>query len=151
MDKKEAIKRKVEIEKELNKLIEIINAPDKSDSIMDKVKTFEDACKIRGIDSSKSLPYSNPSGDSEKALNAIAMLWIIAGVVNEGWIADYSNASQYKWFPYFEKTKSGFGFSSSSYVFWLSSSFAGSRFAFETEEKAKYVGKQFINLYNQFL
>jgi hypothetical protein len=118
--------------------------------IIDRVKTFEDACEILGKDPVKVLPCKNPSEDFEIAMNAIAMIFIIIEAINEDWRADFSNTNQSKYYPWFEQ-KSGFGLSFLGYVNWLTDTLCGVRFACETSDKAKYVGTQFLHIYNQFL
>jgi len=68
-----------------------------SEKITDRVKSFEDACEIKGISPSDVLPYANPQNDFQQALNGIAMTWVIVEVINEGSIPDYGNPKQDKW------------------------------------------------------
>lgn len=121
--------------------------------ITDRLKTWEDACQIKGIDPVKSLPYPKEKDSFESALNGIFQMFIITELLCEGWEADYANTSQYKWYPYFrynDKT-SGFGFGASGYGHDYSHSGSGARLVFPTEQLAKYAGTQFISIFNKFL
>jgi len=111
-----------------------------------EIKTFEDACKALGIDNYKELP------DDEKSVNAYRKLIIIIRALNEGWQPDWENSNEYKYYPWF-KMKSGFGFSVTYFVYSRTVTYAGvgSRLCFKTSELAEYAGKQFENIYKDYL
>jgi len=123
-----------------------------------EIKTFEDACKIQGIDPKKVLPdFSNyPEGDRE-ALLAHAKLVIIVRasnkLANEGkeWTPDWNNWDERKYEPWFaldEKGSSAFRFH--DYDRWNSNSDVGSRLCFISNEVCEYVANQFIDLYESY-
>ena len=122
-----------------------------NEKIQDRVKTFEDACEIKNVDPNTILPYQMPSNSFEKGINAMAKLMIIAEVLQEGWEADYTNRNQYKYYPWFEMGKAGFGFSGTDCAYVYSYSGVGSRLCFPTRELAEYFGKQFLPITNDFL
>jgi hypothetical protein len=119
--------------------------------ITDRVKTFEDALAIVGASENVTilLNYKGIDKDMIAALS-FAKLTIIAKALNEGWVPDWANGNQYKWYPYFE-WKAGFGFSYTYYGFWRTFANVGSRLCFKSEELAIYAGKQFQSIYNDFL
>ncbi len=121
-----------------------------SQKITDRVKSFEDACQVKGISPADVLPFSSPKDATQKALNATAKIWLIIEVINEGWVPDLSNTDQYKYYPWFEQ-KPGFGLSFDGYAFWYSGTCSGVRLCLENKEKAVYVGKQFIDIYQEFM
>ncbi len=108
------------------------------------IKTFEDACDELGI--SKVIFTGAESTDEA----AYMKLKVIARAINQGWVPDWTNEDQRKWFPYFVLS-SGFGFSYSYYYFTSAITGVGSRLCFESEEQASYAGKQFVKLYEEFL
>ena len=69
----------------------------------------------------------------------------------DGFVPDFSNRGQEKWFPWFTYEKATERFVFSSTVYTSASAFAniGSRLCFKTQERAEQFGKQFINLYNK--
>lgn len=69
----------------------------------------------------------------------------------DGFVPDFSNRRQKKWFPWFTYEKATERFVFSSTVYTSASAFAniGSRLFFKTQERAEQFGKQFINLYNK--
>src|SRR4051812_10149558 len=97
-----------------------------TEKITDRLKTWDDACEIKGIDPIKSLPYPKPKDEFEEALNAIAQMFIITDLLCEGWVADWSNTNQYKYMPYFKYNGSGFGFSEAFATYLWSTSSVGS-------------------------
>ena len=119
--------------------------------ITDRVKTWADACEIKGIDPVKSLPFPSPADDIQEALNGTYQMFIICEVLCQGWKPDFSNSNQYKYTPYFKWNTSGFGFSDTNYVSWDTISTVGSRLVYPSSDLAIYAGTQFIDIYNKFL
>jgi hypothetical protein len=113
------------------------------------IKTFEDACKVLNLESSTIIPDFSlfPESDID-AMIAHAKLIIIAKAINRDWTPDWTDSSQWKYYPWFKMgSSSGVGFSYDGYDYWATLSTVGSRLCFENREKAKYVGKQFQELY----
>jgi hypothetical protein len=115
------------------------------------IKTFEDACKKVNTDPAKLPDVSGILEEFAKPIIAAYKLLIIYKAINNEWKPDWSNWDQYKYYPWFEVLSSGFGFSCSSYYYDDAGTTVGSRLCFESEEKAKYAGNQFLQLYKDFL
>lgn len=87
------------------------------------------------------------------ALIALNELFTIAEAWNkaDGFVPDFSNWNQAKWYPWFGYNKDAAGFvcagtpSTPAYAYAM----IGSRLCFKTEERAEQFGKQFIELYNK--
>ena len=89
-----------------------------------------------------------------KALNALNKLFTIAEAWNkaDGFIPDFDNTNQYKWFPWFRKQgTAGFVYAYTNYTATAAHAHFGSRLCFKSEERATQFGKQFIDLWNDFL
>jgi len=107
------------------------------------IKTFEDACnELENL-----TPIRNDEAPDEIAYKKLK---IIVAAINQGWIPDWDNTDQRKWFPWFNLS-SGFGFSFTHCHYGHSLTLVGSRLCFESEEKAGYAGNQFLELYKDFL
>lgn len=121
--------------------------------IIDRVKTFADALNILGEQSEnvKILLAYNGIDKDMIAAQAFMKLTLIARALNEGWVPDWKDDRQYKYYPWFESNKSGSGLSYHDYAYWHTASTVGSRLCFKTDELAKYAGEQFIDIYNDFL
>lgn len=87
-----------------------------------------------------------------KALIALNKLFTIAEAWNQedGFVPDFSDWNQDKWFPWFKYDKDAAGFVFANAPYAPSGSFAsfGSRLCFKTPERAEQFGKQFAELYN---
>lgn len=88
-----------------------------------------------------------------KALIALNKLFTIAEVWNkeDGFVPDFSDLNQDKWFPWFKYDKNTARF---VYAFINNSpthgyAYFGSRLCFKTPERAEQFGKQFEDLYNK--
>jgi len=117
--------------------------------IEDRVKTWEDVCNIKDIDPEDCLPYKNPKTKLKKHLNACFKINMISEVLNEGVTFDFNDRSQYKYYPYFEKTSSGWVVC--SYLYHIYHSHMGSGFYYTTSEKALYAANQFKDIYLDYL
>lgn len=88
-----------------------------------------------------------------EALDALNKLFTIAQAWNirDGFVPDFSNRGQKKWFPWFTYEKATKRFVFSSTVYTPTSAFAniGSRLCFKTQGRAEQFGKQFADLYNK--
>ena len=118
--------------------------------IKDKVKSFEDACKV--LDITPSVPVVTGIPEKyQKPLIANYQLMVIAEALNESWTPDWSNGEWDKWYPWFNMDNSSSAGRFSFYVSasQLSFSSVGSRLCFKSEELAEYAGTQFLELYRE--
>jgi hypothetical protein len=109
------------------------------------ITSFDDACAV--LDLEPSDVYHEDDLPDEKAY---MKLKVIIKAINQGWTPDWNKTNQRKWFPYFNLS-SGFGFSVTGSDYDRTFACVGSRLCFETEEKAQYAGKRFLNLYKEFI
>lgn len=140
---------------------------------MKEIKTFEDACKATGINHEDWLKAHE--GASKDVL-AFLKLRIIAMALNEGWHPSFSE-NEIRYWPCFyiiskeeyeamsEEQKSrcvgrggngaaaygGLVYAFANDASTFSYSHSGSRLAFRTRELAIYAGKQFIDIYADFV
>lgn len=80
-------------------------------------------------------------------------LCAIALALNQGKPMDYKDMNVNKYYPYFRAAGSGSGFSSHDCIFGCACdhSSVGARLCVNTAEKAQYMGKQFIEIYNRYI
>ncbi|MDR2004138.1 MAG: hypothetical protein LBQ74_13995 [Prevotella sp.] len=119
---------------------------------MKELSKFELCCAYLGIE--PVLPdVSQLSDDFAKALVSNYKLWVIAKAWNkkDGFIPDYDNTNQPKYYPYFYKCPSGFAFEDSYYDSTFADAGSASRLAFKTSTRAKEFGEMFIDLHNDVL
>ncbi|TYK39386.1 hypothetical protein ACTMKN_10945 [Bacteroides pyogenes] len=88
-----------------------------------------------------------------KALVALNELFTIAEAWNkaDNFVPDFSDANQYKYYPWFvyDKGSAGFVFAHAYSAATQASAYIGSRLCFKTRNRAIQFGKQFVGLYNQ--
>lgn len=126
------------------------------EEITDRVKTYEDACKVLGVE-----PINEQNAKAQGFRSdeiARRKLETIAAALNEGWKPDWNNTDQYKYYPYFyiqenAKSKGSAGLSCASADCAASCTYAyiGSRLCFYASRLARYAGNQFTDLYEQIL
>lgn len=88
-----------------------------------------------------------------EALIALNKLFTIAQAWNkeDGFVSDFSNWEQDKWFPWFkyDKKAARFVFAHAYNTPLHAVTYGGSRLCFKTAERAAQYGKQFVDLYNK--
>lgn len=172
--------KKIEIEVPNGKKPEWVNGvltlvDEKPQNVMERVKTFKDACNELGIEHDKWVQDKKDLG-LEADVIAYLKLRIIAAALNEGWKPQFTT-DEYRYFPWFylytqseidemsEEEKSrvvfrsysnayacggfayAYAFNDSSYT----SSVIGSRVAFKTRELAEYAGRQFVEIWADYV
>lgn len=143
--------------------------------VTERVKTFEDA--VRELGEEHPLVKEWHLGDGLSAdLEAYLKLRIIAAALNEGWEPKFTT-DEYRYFPWFvlyteeeynelsdeDKARvvlrsyfSANTYGGVAYVYAIfdssyTYSYYGSRLAFKNSDLAKYAGKQFIEIYADFV
>ena len=116
--------------------------------IKERVKTFEDACAVLGIDADTIVASTDTKDEA-----AYKKLKVIVRALNEGWKPDYFNTSEYKYYPWFKMNISGapLGFSFGDFAYDCTSTSVGARLVFKSRELAEYAGKTFEDLYRDYL
>ncbi len=172
--------KKIEIEVPNGKKPEWVNGvltlvDEKPRNVMERVKTFKDACNELGIEPDEWMQDKKELG-LEADVIAYLKLRIIAAALNEGWKPQFTT-DEYRYFPWFclytqseidemnEEDKSRVVYRSSSNanafggvayaltVFGSSytSTRIGSRLAFKTRELAEYAGRQFVEIWADYV
>ena len=145
--------------------------------IKERVKTFDDAVAILGNDNQAVIDYYAIADKTcTEDILAFVKLRVIAEALNEGWKPkfDGDECRYYPWFYIYTKEEyekldedekkeyrvvgrslsnsfahGGVAYAFASYA--SSYSYYGSRLAFNTRELAEYCGKQFIDIWEDFL
>jgi hypothetical protein len=118
-------------------------------SLRERVKTIEDVYKElnRQMPTLKNYEFL-PIIKREEALNLQYQLGIVE-LFNEGWIADWTNTSQYKYYPWFRKGASGWFLDSVGGD--GSTAILGSDFYYKDRETANHCVNLFIDIYKKTL
>lgn len=172
--------KKIEIEVPDGKKPEWVNGvltlvDEKPQNVMERVKTFKDACNELGIEHDKWVQDKKDLG-LEADVIAYLKLRIIAAALNEGWKPQFTT-DEYRYFPWFylytqseidemsEEEKSrvvyrsysvahangGVAYACTVYDSSNAGTVIGSRLAFKTRELAEYAGRQFIEIWADYV
>ena len=119
------------------------------DFIVDKERFYESVVKIEKAE--KLIKELNPK--HIEALVALNRLFTIAEAWNkaDGFVPDFSNWQQDKWYPWFKYDKDAvcFVYAYTNVTLTNANVNFGSRLCFKTRERAAQFGKQFEELYNK--
>ena len=118
-------------------------------NIIDKIKTYRDACDELGEQPINEIKLRN-LGFTEDELN-YRKLKTITKAFNEGWQADWKDNNQEKWFPSFSMSSCGFVFDDTNYRYSLANTGCAARLCFSSDELATYAGNQFTEIYKCFI
>lgn len=172
--------KKIEVEVPNGKKPEWVNGvltlvDEKPQNVMERVKTFKDACNELGIEHDKWVQDKKDLG-LEADVIAYLKLRIIAAALNEGWKPQFTT-DEYRYFPWFylytqseidemsEEEKSrvvyrsygnAFAYGGVAYAYTNSDSSythtgIGFRLAFKTRELAEYAGRQFVEIWADYV
>lgn len=157
-----------------NGILTLIDEPEKD--VKERIKTFEDACREIGIDA-EAWSRDKISLGLEPDVLAFLKLRIIVKALNEGWEPQFIE-DEYRYYPWFilytgeeynkldEEEKSrvvyrsyyshanALGSVSYAYAAYVSSytdAYVGVRLAFKTSELAAYCGRQFLDIWADFV
>lgn len=156
-----------------NGILTLIDEPEKD--VRKRIKTFEDACHEIGIDA-EAWNRDKISLGLEPDVLAFLKLRIIVKALNEGWEPQFTEdeCRYYPWLILYtgeeynkldEEEKSrvvcrsysdafAFGGVSCAYAYYdssFASAFIGVRLAFKTSELAAYCGRQFLDIWADFV
>lgn len=116
-------------------------------NIMDRIKTVDDVLMDNDLTEEE---LDEMFDGIPEHLKYQYIVELLCRSLNQGWTPDWSNSSEYKYFPWFEMAGSS-GFRFGGLDGWTSGSYVGSRLCLKTSELAVYAGKQFIEVYKRFM
>ena len=145
--------------------------------ITERIKTFEDALRVLGTPEEEiSDDFFKEYEKLGKDVVAYLKLRVITEALNEGWKPQFTT-NEYRWFPWFElftqkeldnmddekksrvvlrscdyaNTNGGVAFVGADNDSSDTNTDYGSRLAFKTQELAKYAGKQFLDIWADYV
>ncbi len=99
----------------------------------------EEVIQLRKLESVKGL--------SEHILNNQIAI-VIVKALNDGWVANWDNSDEYKYYPWFYLGKNFRHYFCND---WVTCSFTSSRLCLKNEKLAIYAGNQFTEIYKKFM
>ena len=125
-----------------------IQLKEKPKDIKERIQSFDDVLRYHDIDQA-TIDQANKSLESDEI--AYRQVKLIVSALNEGWVPDWEDSSEYKYYPWFNMgSPSGVGFSYCVFDYWCSDSGCGSRLCFKTAASVRHVAKEFLELYKSY-
>lgn len=119
--------------------------------ITKRVKSYADACAVLGIEPVNEDVLVKLGFTKDEI--AYRKLKTIAEALNEGWQPNWTDCNEYKYWPWFEfeSNSAGFAYAITIHAVTNANAYIGSRLCFKTRELATFAGKQFKDIYNDYL
>lgn len=115
-----------------------------------EIKSYEDACKVLGIQPISENAVAAFPKEDRKSMLAYHKLTIIARAINGGWKPDWNDRTQYKYYPIFFYENAGLSFANAITSASYTTAYFGSRLCFKTEAMSDYAAATFADLYTDF-
>lgn len=115
-----------------------------------EIKSYEDACKVLGIQPISENAVAAFPKEDRKSMLAYHKLTIIARAINGGWKPDWNDRTQYKYYPIFFYEIAGLSCASTHHAATHTFARLGSRLCFKTEAMSDYAAATFADLYTDF-
>lgn len=124
-------------------------------TIKQKVKTFESACKVLGLNPKKLPEVKMCQKELQQYILAHYKLTIITQALNEGWKPNWNDSNEWKYSVWHsikanDKNTNGSGFDGSDYDRWHHGSAGSSRLLYKSSDLALYSGRQFKKLWKDY-
>lgn len=118
--------------------------------VMASIRSYTDACADQGMEPLALSHFAAlPEIDRKHAFASHRITTVIRSL-NEGWVPDWNDSNQYKYYVWYKWVGSGVGFSFGDYDFVGSGSSVGARLHFKSRELAIYFAEQFIADINEY-
>jgi len=114
--------------------------------VTERIKTIEDVLKDNGTSQSEIDIMFADVPDHFKHQHVAELL---AKSLNEGWTPNWDDLNEYKYYPWFNMSSSGFRYDGCA--FWGTHSVVGSRLCFKSRKLSVYAGENFTELYKKFM
>lgn len=121
-------------------------------SIFERINTIDDVFRELGDSDQDVMDYKKLMTlfDSSHHLVNYQLVVLIAKAMNEGWVPDWRNPNEYKYYPWFELLgSSGFRFDGCAH--WTSFTRVGSRLCFQSQQKVEHAAAKFLSVYEKFM
>lgn len=129
---------------------------EKAISITKRVKSYADACAIKGITPLTQEQFAFLPTDQQAALFSLHKIITVIEVVNESWQPDWNDYDEYKYYPWwdmetYEDDVPGSGFRFDDYGSGYAATCVGSRLVCRSSDLSEYVAKLMLDDYRAFM
>jgi hypothetical protein len=116
---------------------------------MESIKTIEDACNVTGMPATPE--FNEVPEELREYMKAVYEAVVVTKALVGDWKPDWNDRSQRKWFPWFEMSSGGFVFGDADCAYSCAYAGSASRLCFQTDELARYAGRQFTDVYSRII
>lgn len=116
--------------------------------ITDRIKSLEDVYSVMSVDFEGRLRVYNQIPNIGHVI-AFDQACLIVQAYNEGWVPNWDDTNEDKWYGYWDHRVSGSGFRLNCLT--RSYSYVGSRLVFRTEELARDAYEKFSHIFKLFM
>lgn len=120
-------------------------------NITEKIKSYEDACEILGLNPENQPCVDSVSEKDQKSIIAYYKLIIITRALNEGWEPDFSDHTQDKYWNWLRVDTANIIYMFTTNSATNATANFGSRLCFKNRELAEYAITQFRWFYIKYL
>lgn len=113
-----------------------------------KITSYEDACKVLGVEPINEEVFNVFPKEDRKSTIAYHKLTIIARALNNGWLPDWENTNESKYYPIFRYISAGLSYIATYDV--TTNARIVSRLCFSSPVIAEYAADHFTDLYRDY-
>ena len=122
------------------------NIPASSWNYREEIQTFQDACRKLGVDASDPMYYQGTKDEI-----AYKKLKVVIQALNDGWLADFNQREQWKYYPWFRVSDNAGLKLATVCPQNAAVMVSGDWLCSKSKEIATYAAEQFSGLYLDFL
>lgn len=115
-----------------------------------KITSYEDACKALNIQAINEEVFNVFPKEDRKSMIAYHKLTVIARALNNGWMPDWENTNERKFYPIFRYVSAGLSCAYTINAASNASAYLGSRLCFSSPVLAEYAADHFADLYRDY-
>lgn len=115
-----------------------------------KITSYEDACKALNTKPINEEVFNVFPKEDRKSMIAYHKLTVIVRALNEGWLPDWENTNERKFYPIFRYVSAGLSFVDAYDATSLTSALVGTRLCFSSPALAEYAADHFADLYRDY-
>ena len=115
------------------------------------IKSYSDGCKRTNLPELTEDDFAAVPEPLRRYMHNIYILIVLFQAINDGWVPDFSNQNEVRYYPWPWLSSSGFDFSASYCNFAGTNATCGSRLCTNKPEKAIYMLEQFPQYEKEFL
>lgn len=119
--------------------------------LWDIINSFEDGLAYKNLKAEDVLPVVPAfMKHAEKNIHGFFKLIFLIEIFNQGWVADFSNSNQVKYYPWF-RFYSGSGLSLDGVAYDLSIAYVAARLCLKSREDCEKFTKRFKPIYDEYI